>query len=102
MEVADLPAAEPADHGKAHRQPSTRRDEHQELHGPQLGQVPQALLGDQMLLIGVGKERDGGVQVEEEDDEEEDDDDDEEFEDEDGDGSDGSFIDHPLAHEVLN
>jgi hypothetical protein len=47
-------------------------------------------------------ERDGGVQVEEEDDEEEDDDDDEEFEDEDGDGSDGSFIDHPLAHEVLN
>ena len=28
--------------------------------------------------------------------------DDEEFEDEDGDGSDGSFIDHPLAHEVLN
>ena len=45
-------------------------------------------------------ERDGGVQVEEDD--EEDDDDDEEFEDEDGDGSDGSFIDHPLAHEVLN
>ena len=32
------------------------------MQGPQLGQIPQALLRGVVLLVGVGEERDGGVQ----------------------------------------
>ena len=32
------------------------------MHRPQLRQVAQALLRDQVLLIGVGEKRDGGVE----------------------------------------
>ena len=62
MEASDRPAAEAADHREAHRQAGGRRHEHQELHRPQLGQVAQALLGNQVLLIGVGEEGDRGVE----------------------------------------
>ena len=62
MEVVDRSAAEAADHHEAHRQASGSRYEHQELHSPQLGQGSQGLLGNQMLLFGVGGKGDRGVE----------------------------------------
>ena len=62
MEAADRPATEAADHREAHRQAGGGRHEHQKLHGPQLGQVPQAFFRNQVLLIAVGEKGDRGVE----------------------------------------
>jgi hypothetical protein len=62
VQIAQGPPAEAADHRETHGKTRCRRDEHQELDHPQLGEVAQAGLGHQVLLVGVGQKRDRGVQ----------------------------------------